>query len=299
MNFAGSNGSRRPCLLACVAMTAAGSAFANVDAAGTEVNPYSIISQRNVFRLAPPPPPSNSAADKPADLPKVMLTGFMETAHVMRVLLAKPPKNATNATTYLSLKAGERKDGVEVLRIRPEKEEVDIINSGTPMTLCAASNSYVGSGTAPKGVGGTAAIPPMPGPPGLRPTPLTAGGMTPAAALPDASLFVPTATGSSVTIAGGAGFGASPTPGAGSANPRSPNAALPGSALGTGMPGATPSAATPFYGGSGGTAAGLASPPTSATGPTSLSEADLIKYMNGQAIQNPGTSPAPPPPPRP
>ncbi len=158
MNLCDSNDLRWPCWLACVAMTAARTALASADATAAETNPYLIISQRNVFRLTAPPPAPAPVADKPPDLPDVKLTGFMETAHVMRALLAKlPNKGATNTATYLSLKAGEQKDEVKLVRIRPEKEEVDIINAGTFMTLCAASNSFAGNWPAPKGVGSAAA----------------------------------------------------------------------------------------------------------------------------------------------
>jgi hypothetical protein len=297
MKFAGSESLRWPCFMACAAMSAAASVFANDDAA-IQDNPYTVISQRNIFRLSQPPPPASPDADKPADLPKVMLTGFVESAHIMRVLLAKPAKDATNSPTYLSLKAGEGKDGVEVVRIRYEKGEVDIINSGTAMTLSAASNTFAASGLAFKGTG-EARKPGMTGSRGIRGIASPLSGMPPSppmTAVPEESPSISTAAGSSAIImGGGAGYGAGATPGGGSTSPRYPGAGVASSGVGSGAPGKASSAQGAFVSGPAG---GPIVPPSSASGPTtSMSEAQMIKYLadQAQANQNQG-SPATPPP---
>jgi hypothetical protein len=280
MNVGGSNRLMWACLLACAAMTSAATAFPSVDSTDTDANPYLIICQRNVFRLGTPPP-LKPADEKPPDVPKVMLTGFVETAHVTKVLLAKlPDKGSTNATTYLSLIAGERKDDVEVVSIRPQKEEVDIINSGIPMTLCAASNSFAGTGFASKIPGGTGTMAALAGLSRMRGTP--AGGNF-AGNAPNGSSSFGSGNGSSVIMAGGTGFWRPPTTGGGPGGPGSPGSfsgGLPGSGAGTGI-----SDATAFGGGSGMNGTGSV---TSANGekiPTSLSEAEMRKYMAGLAGQ--------------
>jgi hypothetical protein len=108
-----------------------------------EANPYSVISDRNVFHLNPPPPPPAAEAPKPADLPKIMLTGFVGKGSSMKVLLAIPPSRDTKESiTYLSLSLGDREHDVQLVKIHLDKEEVEIMNSGTAQTLSAKSNSY-------------------------------------------------------------------------------------------------------------------------------------------------------------
>jgi len=150
-----------------------------------DANPYSVISNRNVFHLSPPPPPVEEA-QAPPDLPKVMLTGFLGKGSFVKVLLAIPPKENKDPMVYLTLapgeKGGEAGRDVELVSIRLDKEEVDIINSGTPQTLSVKSNSFV-STAAPAGPhpGAAPAMPRMPGihraggfPPGMKPQSSTA-----------------------------------------------------------------------------------------------------------------------------
>jgi hypothetical protein len=304
MKSAGFDSLRWACFMACAAMIAAAPAFASIDAADTEDNPYTVISQRNIFRLGTPPPPPSPDADKPADLPKVMLTGFFESAHVMRVLLAKPPlKDATNSITYLSLKAGEGKDGVEVVRIRYEKGEVDIINSGTAMTLSAASNTFAASGLALKGAG-EAHKNGMAGSRGIRGIASSLGGTSPSPLMPSApegSPSIATAAGSAgssaIIMGGGAGYGAGATPGTGSSStsPRYPGAAPTNPGAETGAPGNGSSGQGAFVSGSSGSPVAPTSPATAPN--TSMSEAQMLKYLadHGQANQNQGTPPPTPP----
>jgi hypothetical protein len=277
--------------MACAAMAAVAPAFAGIDGVADD-NPYSVISQRNIFRLGTPPPPAAPDADKSAELPKVMLTGFFESAHVMRVLLAKPPlKDATNSIAYLSLKVGERKDDVEVVRIRYEKGEVDILNSGVPETLSAASNTLAASSLALKANGEPRADLFKRGTRGFRPLPLPgAPPAPPAAAMQRAGSYAPTAAGSSgIVLGGGAGSTGASAPGAGII-PHFPEPGVANSGEGAG---ATPAAGA-FVSGP-----GASSSPSSAHGtfPHSLSEAEMKAYLASQAAQNQGPAPAPPTPP--
>ena len=110
------------------------------DGAGDNSNPYAIIIDRNIFRLNPPPPPKDTEK-KPVDLPKVYLNGIIKIGDDVRVLFSIPPKDAKSQTTYFKLAPGEKDDVLELVRIHPDQQEVDVLVSGTAMTLSMLSNS--------------------------------------------------------------------------------------------------------------------------------------------------------------
>jgi hypothetical protein len=202
-----------PSVLPCVALAGVATAFAVADSDTGASNPYAVIGQSNVFHLNPIPPPPPADDAKPADLPKVMFSGIMKVGNNVKVLLAIPSKDNKEPPAYLSLNEGEKGgDGkgneVEIVRIRPEKEEVDIINSGTRQTLTIASNGYVASAApAAPAKPGAPAMPGMPGIPN-RHIPMPGGMQNPAA--PTAAAAPPTAAGSrggSAIIAGSGGYG--------------------------------------------------------------------------------------------
>ncbi len=162
------------------------------DGAGDNSNPYAIIIDRNVFRLNPPPPPPSSADKKPVDLPKVYLNGIIKIGDDVRVLFSIPPKDAKGQTSYFKLAPGERDDVLELVKIHPDQQEVDVLVSGTAMTLSMLSNSLASAGG--KAAGGATA----PGPAAV----LHGGPPAPAAAA--------TPGGSSAIITGGGGRNSSP-----------------------------------------------------------------------------------------
>jgi hypothetical protein len=104
-------------------------------------NPYAVIVDRNVFRLNPPPPPPSDADKKARDLPKVYLDGIIRIGDDVRVLFSIPPKDAKGATSYFKLAPGERDDVLELVKIHPNQQEVDILVNGTAETLSVLSNS--------------------------------------------------------------------------------------------------------------------------------------------------------------
>jgi hypothetical protein len=188
------------------------------DTTGTDANPYAVISDRNVFHLNPPPPPP-AAPEKAADVPKVLLSGFRTVGSNTRVFMVLQPKDARDVVKFLDLAPGERNGAVELVRINAEKREVDIINSGTHMTLSLASNGVVAmSAPASASAGAHAAGgPPMPGGPGSRRASLP---MLPQAAPPSATAVPPQAGGgnSAIIIGGGESTGGPIVAGGGSAN---------------------------------------------------------------------------------
>ena len=154
------------CVVGCAALAGLATTRAAAEVTPTDGNPYSVISDRNVFHLNPPPPPS-SADDKPVELPKVALTGIIGKGNAMKVLLAIPPKNPKDSWTYLTLAPGQREQDVELVRIHAKQEEVEIINSGTAQTL-SRSNSYAAAAAGAPRAGGNPAGEKEKGFPGLR-----------------------------------------------------------------------------------------------------------------------------------
>ena len=127
-----------------------------------------------------------------------MLSGFQKVGDRMKVYLAIPAKDPKD-TAYLALQAGEKADDVEIVKIRADKQEVDIVNTGTPMTLTIASNGFTEGGGVVSKAGG--APPPglpgnhrMPGMPGVLPPNM------PMAAVPPPA---PVSSGGSAIIVGG------------------------------------------------------------------------------------------------
>ena len=142
------------CVLGMVGMSCLGSAKAASEIGVQDSNPYSVISDRNIFHLNPPPPPPAAEEPKPVDLPKVALTGFVGKGALMKVLLAIPPgKDSKESITYLTLAPGDRDHDVQLVRIHLEKEEVEIINSGTAQTL-SRSNTLASLSSGPRPAGG-------------------------------------------------------------------------------------------------------------------------------------------------
>jgi hypothetical protein len=163
-------------------MAGFGTARAASDTPAADANPYSVISDRNIFHLNPPPPPPAADAPKPVDLPKVALTGFVGKGDSIRVLLAIPPaKDSKDGFTYLTLAPGDRDHDVQLVKIHPEVAEVEILNGGTLQTL-SKSNNLASLGPVPHpAAGGGPGMPEKPGmhrpmipgfnPPGAPPAP--------------------------------------------------------------------------------------------------------------------------------
>jgi hypothetical protein len=177
------------------------------DGTGDNSNPYAIITDRNIFRLNPPPPPPSDADKKPVDLPKVYLNGIIKIGDDVRVLFSIPPKDAKGQTAYFKLAPGEKDDVLELVGIHPNQQEVDILVSGTAMTLSLLSNSLASAG------GGGKAAAPGPAPGGPR-------GGSPAATPGRSSAIIAGGGGNSspyggVTVSGGGGGGGVTTIGGG------------------------------------------------------------------------------------
>jgi hypothetical protein len=109
-----------------------------------ESNPYAIISDRNVFHLNPPPAPPPPDNGPPAVIPKVYLSGFMRTGDRTKALLVvrtqNPDPRAKELCDYLTLGEGNIQGVVELVKVDAEEHKVEIINSGTAMTLSLKDN---------------------------------------------------------------------------------------------------------------------------------------------------------------
>ncbi len=113
-------------------------------------NPYSVISERNVFRLnTPPQPPDPEASKPPPDVPKVTLSGFEHVGSQVKVLLAVHIKLSPSVagapaekTDYYVMSQGEIEGPVQLVKVNAAEESVDIINSGAAMTLTMKKDGY-------------------------------------------------------------------------------------------------------------------------------------------------------------
>jgi hypothetical protein len=199
-------------------------------------NPYWAIVKKNVFKLTDPPKPVQR--DDPAimNLPKVNISGFKRReGEPVRALFATVPKDPKESPTYFNLGEGEKDGILEVKRIDPNQESVDVIIAGTPTTLTVKSNSFVQplpvakpGGPSPIPNPGIVARPPVavPTPPPManpNPAPSYGGGVVVGGG---GSVSTPSA--SSVTTIGGgqANFGGgAPNPGVvnGGGSPVAPN----------------------------------------------------------------------------
>jgi len=133
-------------------------------------HPYTVIWDRNIFHLNPPPPPVKAEDQVKPDLPVIKITGIIKVGDKVRALFASQPKGGKETVTYFNLAEGERQGILEVVKIDPENESVDIINSGTPATLTVKNDKLA------KNEGPPPAQPGQPGQPGAPGIPNPAGG---------------------------------------------------------------------------------------------------------------------------
>jgi hypothetical protein len=156
-------------------------------------NPYAVINARNPFRMNPPLPPVDPNAAPAPELPKVIFSGTMVNAGQRKAMFAvesKEPKDPKvkpaaaapqETTTYMCLAEGDTSGPVQLLKIMKGGDEVEIMNSGTRMTLNMKENGF-GTDKAPAGKGGGPAAvihnsganpnfppPTMPGQPAAQP----------------------------------------------------------------------------------------------------------------------------------
>ena len=124
-------------LLGCLVlpeMGAAGPFVPITDNSDDASNPYAIISDRNVFHLNPIPPAPVAEPPK-EELPIVKLSGFFRVGHETRALFCALPRDKKQDPSYYNLSEGEKAGSLEVVKIHYDKGVVDVVNSGTSMTL--------------------------------------------------------------------------------------------------------------------------------------------------------------------
>jgi hypothetical protein len=129
-------------------------AVAVATASDANANPYSVITERNPFRLNPPPPPPEPSKPPSPALPAVILSGFMRTGNQWKVLLSvkteNPDPHGQRITSYLALAEGEkgtvglgtRQAVVELVKLYANQEKADIISAGAPITLSMKDNGF-------------------------------------------------------------------------------------------------------------------------------------------------------------
>jgi hypothetical protein len=153
-------------LLGCVLLAGSGLASALSQDAS---NPYSVISERNVFHLNPPPPPPEPEKPK-VDLPVIKLSGFFKVGAKTRALFSSVSKNKEEGWIYYNLAEGEKDGILEVVKIDEAEGKVDILNSGTRATLTLKEDSLTPAMAASAAASpGAGPGPPSPGMPPRRP----------------------------------------------------------------------------------------------------------------------------------
>jgi hypothetical protein len=131
-------------------------------------NPYAVITDRNVFHLNPPPVPA-AVVEKPVDVPKVYLDGIMKVGNEVRVFFSIPPKDKKPQASYFDLAANEKATGgddevLELVRIHPDQQGVDVIINGTAETLSLEKNSLASADSKTNPFAGARPAPPAPAP---------------------------------------------------------------------------------------------------------------------------------------
>ncbi|MDB6057158.1 MAG: hypothetical protein JWO95_1002 [Verrucomicrobiales bacterium] len=107
-------------------------------------NPYSAIIRANVFHLTDAPKPVEKPDQILQTLPKVNISGFLRHSdQPVRALFATVPKDPKELPRYFNLAEGEKEDILQVTKIYPNQDAVDVIIAGTPVTLTTKSNSFV------------------------------------------------------------------------------------------------------------------------------------------------------------
>ncbi len=118
-----------------------------------ESNPYLTIVDRNPFRLNPPPPPPEPPPPPAPELPTVIFSGTVTIGDETKAMFAIKPTAAKPAarggkpeapeeTKFISLKINETEGPVQLLKINPTGDEVEIMNSGTKVTMNIKDNGY-------------------------------------------------------------------------------------------------------------------------------------------------------------
>ena len=112
-------------------------------------NPYAVIVVQNPFRLNAPKR-VETVLRPPPNLPEVIFGGTMINAGQMSAMFAvkskeagvKPGVGLQETTAYMCLAEGDTSGPVQLLKIMKGGEEVEIVNSGTRMTLSMKDNGF-------------------------------------------------------------------------------------------------------------------------------------------------------------
>jgi hypothetical protein len=134
------------------------------ETADDTANPYSVIVERNIFHLNPPPPPPEPEKPK-VELPVLKITGIVDIGTQKKVLFLSEPKDKKEGPFYYSLVEGEKSadDKLELVKIHPSQDGVDVLNEGVAVTLTMKDDT-LGASAAPAAA--AAAAPAKEKPPG-------------------------------------------------------------------------------------------------------------------------------------
>jgi hypothetical protein len=106
-------------------------------------NPFADIAERNVFGLRPAPDIKLQQGPPKAPI-DIKISGFVKHAkEPTRVLLASVPKDPKQRMKLYNLGVGETRDGVQLVKIHPGQDAVDVVIDGVPQELTVKSNSFL------------------------------------------------------------------------------------------------------------------------------------------------------------
>ena len=134
------------------------SATARADDLAVASNPYSSISERNIFALVPIPEKPTEPEAPPVDPPpKITVDGIMNLFGKLEVLFkiaVKPPPGQPAKDLSSSLSEGEREYEVEVVKIDEAKRMITFINHGVVQDVPLSDPAKLtGPASAPGGPG--------------------------------------------------------------------------------------------------------------------------------------------------
>lgn len=132
-------------LCGCLLLVRAGSGSPSLPflaEADDSSDPYKIIAERNVFHLNPTPIPPPPVPPK-IELPTIKFSGWFRVGRVTKALFCTLPKDKKETPSYYDLCEGEKAGFLELVKIRYDQGEVDVINSGVAMTLSLKDDSLV------------------------------------------------------------------------------------------------------------------------------------------------------------
>jgi hypothetical protein len=117
-------------------------------------NPYSLIGERNLFRLTDPPDPTPPPVEVPEEPPpNVKFTGYTtlmnKTRGLFKVQVPAAPPTPAKVESYILAVGGPGEGGIEVLAIDKENEKAQVRIKGKESWLPLEKDTLIAAAAAP------------------------------------------------------------------------------------------------------------------------------------------------------